>query len=441
MKDAAAIKANLGKAIDSLAATPELFAKHPGVDFTRNRKMPARDVLRFPILMERDCVDMELLRYFGHDPGAVPTQSAYIQQRSKLSPNTFRMVLERFNKTLPITPYMDKYVLYGVDGSGFNIAFNPNDPDTYNPPSGKSKLGNNEIHVVASYRLADLAFTDAVIQPGRKKNEYSAACGIIDSAASDGGIPIFITDRGFPSFNLFAHAKEKGVHFLSRAKDLYVKRLLRDGLPDSPEFDATVERIITRSTAKKHRSRPDEPGLYRYIDKNTGFDFMPPGSADEYPLTLRVVRVQIAEGAYENLVTNLPEGEFPPDALKALYYARWGIETAFSYLKHAVGAQDFHCRAFENVVHEVWARLILFNFCSAVTALAAAKQPAGAKHVYKVNFTMAFKNTHFFLRQKEGEAPMDIIALMERYICPVRPGRHFERRHRYQPPLKFSYRH
>ena len=255
MKDAAAIKANLGKAIDSLAATPELFAKHPGVDFTRNRKMPARDVLRFPILMERDCVDMELLRYFGHDPGAVPTQSAYIQQRSKLSPNTFRMVLERFNKTLPITPYMDKYVLYGVDGSGFNIAFNPNDPDTYNPPSGKSKLGNNEIHVVASYRLADLAFTDAVIQPGRKKNEYSAACGIIDSAASDGGIPIFITDRGFPSFNLFAHAKEKGVHFLSRAKDLYVKRLLRDDLPDSPEFDATVERIITRSTAKKHPVR------------------------------------------------------------------------------------------------------------------------------------------------------------------------------------------
>ncbi len=169
MNDAATIKANLDKAIDDLAACPELFSKNPETDFSRNRKIPVGDVLRFPILMERDSVDMELLKYFDYDPAETPTQSAYIQQRAKLAPDTFKMLLDRFNKTLPAATFRNKYILYGVDGSGFNIFFNPNDPDTYNPPSGKSKLGNNEIHVVASYRLTDHIFTDAVIQPCKKK--------------------------------------------------------------------------------------------------------------------------------------------------------------------------------------------------------------------------------------------------------------------------------
>lgn len=168
---------------------------------------------------------------------------------------------------------------------------------------------------------------------------------------------------------------------------------------------------------------------------------MPPGSANEYPLTLRVVRVKISDNSYENLITNLPADEFDADALRVLYYIRWGLETAFSYLKHAVGAIDFHCKSFDNVVHEVWARLILFNCCSAITALAVPEQPAKSEYEYKVNFTMAFKNTHTFLRQKATGALLDILSLLERYICPIRPERYFERRHRFQLPMKFGYRH
>lgn len=443
MKDAATIKANLNKAINDLAEHPELFSKNLEVDFSRTRKIPLSDVLRFQILMERDSVDMELLKYFDYDPDSTPTQSAYIQQRSKLLPDTFKHLLIRFNDTLPAVTYRKKYILYGVDGSGFNIAHNPNDPDTFNPPSGKSKLGNNEIHIVASYRLTDHVFTDAVIQPCRKKNEYSAICDLIDNCSLKEGVPIFLADRGFPSYNMFAHAKEKGVKFLVRAKDLYIERLLGDDFPaGEEEFDITVTRIVTRSNSKKNRSHPESPGLYRYVDRNTQFDFMEPGSREEYPVSIRVVRVKIAEGIYENLVTNLPAEEFDKDALRILYYIRWGLETAFRYLKHAVGATDFHCRSFENVSHEVWARLILFNCCSAITALAVVQKPENAKYEeYQVNYTMAIKNIHTFLRQKETETPIAIIVLIEKYVCPVRPERYFERRHRYQMPLKFGYRH
>ena len=442
MTDATTIKNNLDRVIDDLASTPERFCNNPGVDFTRDRKLPLRDVLRFPILMERDSVDMELLKYFDYDLDATPTQSAYIQQRSKLAPDTFKMILDDFNKTLPVTQYRGKYVLYGVDGSGFNIFFNPNDPTTYNPPSGKSKLGNNEVHVVASYRLSDLIFTDAIIQPCKEKNEYSAICDLIDNCTFDDGTPLFITDRGFPSYNMFSHAKEKGVFFLSRAKDLYVERLLRKDMPEGcKEYDITVERIITRSSSKKQRTYPDSPEKYRYVDRYTRYDYIPPGSTDEYPLTLRVVRVRIGDNNYENLITNLPSEEFDADELRILYYIRWGLETAFSYLKHAIGAIDFHCKSFANVVHEVWARLILFNCCSAITSLAVPCQPEKSEFEYRVNFTMAFKNTHTFLRQKKTDLIKDIMSLIERYICPIRPERYFERRHRFQLPMKFGYRH
>lgn len=442
MSNADTIKSNLEKAIEDIASSPKSIANNPKVDFTRHRKIPIKDVLRFLILMERDSVDMELLKYFDYDLDATPTQSAYIQQRSKLAPDTFKKVLEKFNKTLPISKSFDKYVLYGVDGSGFNIFLNPNDQDTYNPPSGKSKLGYNEIHVVAAYRLSDLIFTDTIIQPSRKKNEYSAVCDLIDNCTFDGGIPLFITDRGFPSFNMFAHAKEKGIFFLSRAKDLYVERLLRNDLPaGTQEYDITVERIITRSHSVKDRSQPNKPDIYRYIDCNTKFDYMPPGASEEYPLSLRVVRVKLGDNNYENLITNLPEDEFDAKSLKALYYVRWRLEIAFSYLKHAIGAIDFHCKAFNNVVHEVWSRLILFNCCSAITALAVPEQPKDSDFVYKVNFTMAFKNAHTFLRQKGTDIIQDILSLITHYICPIRPDRYFDRRYRLQLPMKFGYRH
>ena len=378
----AVIKANLDKAIEDLAASPEIFSKNPKSDFTRSRKLPVSDVPRFPILMERDSADMELLKYFNYGLDSTPAQSAYIQQRSKLIPGTFKMLLDRFNGTIPAAAYQGKYILYGVDGSGFNIAYNPDDPDTFNPPSSKSKPGNNEIHVVASYRLTDHIFTDAVIQPCRKKNEHSAVCGL------------------------------------------------------------TVERIVTRSHAKKTVPIRRLLKCTGMLDRNTKFDYMEPGSSDEYPLTLRVARINIAGGRYENLITDLPADEFDTKALRALYYIRWGLETASRYLEHAVGAQDFHCKSFENVTHEVWARLILFNCCSAITALAVPEKPENSKYEeYQVNYTMAIKNVHTFLRQKETEPPIAIIAVIERYTCPVRPERNFERRHRYQAPLKFNYKH
>jgi len=293
------------------------------------------------------------------------------------------------------------------------------------------------IHTTSSYDLINKRYLDCVVQPGRLKNEFRAICDLADRD-DFGGLPVYIGDRGFSSYNFFAHAKEKGIFHLIRAKDVNVKRLLGlQSLPDS--IDTGIEIILTRTQSKKDRLRPDLDEQYRYISKDVAFDYIEHGSVDEYTLSLRIVRVEVAEGAFVNLITNLPPDDVSTEELKYWYHLRWGIETAFRDLKHTIGAVNFRSKKIEYIEQEIWARLILFNFCSIIaTHLVIAQNDT--KHVYQVNFAMALKICHHFIRLKDGEPPPDVLALIGKFTLPIRADRKFARKRRFQLPAAFCYR-
>ena len=81
------------------------------------------------------------------------------------------------------------------------------------------------LHTVSLFDLFSKRYLDLIVQPGREKDEFSALCRLIDRF-SFCGCPIFVADRGFASYNVFAHVLEKGFHFVIRAKDINTKRLL-----------------------------------------------------------------------------------------------------------------------------------------------------------------------------------------------------------------------
>ena len=88
------------------------------------------------------------------------------------------------------------------------------------------------VHTISLYEVCSKRYLDLEVQPGRLKNEFQAICNLMDRYAY-GGSPIFIADRGFSSYNVFAHAIENHVDFLIRAKDLNVQRFLGvETLPD-----------------------------------------------------------------------------------------------------------------------------------------------------------------------------------------------------------------
>lgn len=168
-----------------------------------------------------------------------------------------------------------------------------------------------------------------------------------------GGCPIFIADRGFSSYNVFAHAIENNLDFMIRAKDLNVRRFLgMDSLSD--KLDTTVELLLTRTQSKKKHKHPEKESQYHYICKNIAFDYLDPENiSDEYPLKLRIVRFEVADGIFENILTTLSKEDFTPDDIKYCYNLCWGIETSFRDLKHTIGAINLHSKKTEFVALEL----------------------------------------------------------------------------------------
>ena len=154
-------------------------------------------------------------------------------------------------------------------------------------------------------------------------------------------------------------------------------------------------------------------------------------------MRLRVVRFPVGGGRFENLATSLARAAHGPGELREIYALRWGIETAFRDLKHSVGLAKLHSAGFRGAAQEVYARMVLYNLCSAMAALAQlvvdARPRGGLKHARAVNFAAAVRACRAVLWPRAGPAD----GLLERIaanVCPVRPGRSFARHRRLWSP-------
>lgn len=434
------IKQILLSEIEKMNQHREDFCKHPGIDFTRDWKIPFDTLIHFQISMESGSVNHELLKYFNFD-AATPSLSAFFQQRAKLSDDVFQTLFYSFNSHFkPESLLKGRYQPLACDGSGFTFTRNPKDPESYYDPSGRSEKGYNQICLVPLFDLLNKVYTDAVIQPIRKRNEFAALYELIDRhTPCCGTVPIFIADRGFHAYNVFAHAIENSAFFVIRATDTKMKRLLGSDLPKDETFDVRVTRYLTRSQSKKKYLHPESTDQYRYICQDVAFDYLPAERYGEYGISLRVLRFPIGSGTYENVITNLPEHEFHKEEIKGLYHLRWGIETSFCMLKHTIAAVNFHAKGRQMITHEIWARLILFNFCSYITGQVTFEKQK-RKHMHQVDFSTAFKACRHFLRLHSGEEPPDVEGLIRKHTLPVRPSRTFARQQRFQVPVSFTYR-
>jgi hypothetical protein len=126
---------------------------------------------------------------------------------------------------------------------------------------------------------------------------------MIDRHLSPPGVKlIFIADRGFHSLNVFAHAIEHDSYFLVRATDIKIQRLLASDIPLEDYFDIQINCILTRTNSKKKRIHPKLSDQYKYVCKDVAFDYIDSEKQTEYPIALRVLRFQVSETGYENII-------------------------------------------------------------------------------------------------------------------------------------------
>lgn len=428
------VKNNLFSVISDMAAAPWLFSSQKTA-FSRKRKISFTDTILSVLSLEKSSSKHEMLKYFDFSADT-PSLSALIQQRSKLCPEAFEILFRDFTNSFSFDKTFNGYRLLAVDGSDICIPRDPKDPETYriSDPYGK---GYNLLHLNALYDILSRTYIDAVLQPCNSINEYSAMCDMIDRfRQSSNDKVIFIADRGYTSFNVMAHAIENNTRFLIRARDEGSRNMLSTlSLPSDPEFDIDFERWLTRRNTKAAREQPD---IYKNISSRP-FDYLPQHSKSLYYIRFRIVRFQLPGGGSETVFTNLPAYEFGIDQLKALYFKRWGIETSFRELKYTVGLAYFHSRKKQLIMQEIFARLILYNFCEIITGLIIIEKK-DRKCNYQVNFTMAIYICIEFLRRKESAPKMNVISLINSYILPVRPGRNSPRYIKARTVTSFLYR-
>ena len=195
---------------------------------------------------------------------------------------------------------------------------------------------------------------------------------------------ILVADRGYENYNIFAHAIEKGWKFAIRVKDKNSNGIASGlNLPPNDEFDIDITQIFSRKNTKTTKNAG-----YKWMPANQVFDYLPRKSDKTYELSFRIIRFPIGSNSYEIIITNLDRNIFDVKKIKEIYHLRWGIETSFRELKYAIGLTSFHARKPDFIKQEIYARLLLYNYCELITTH-VIKQMKNNDKTKQVNFTIA----------------------------------------------------
>lgn len=431
------LKTTLTSLIREMSAAPAPYVKNPEKDFTRKKKLPFETVMQLLISMGGNSLYKELLESQGYDVNTATT-SAFVQQRHKILPSAVEFLFHKFTQSHTDIKNYRGYRLLAIDGSDLHIATDPTDADTYFQSQPNTK-GYNLLHLNAVYDLCNRLYVDAIVQPRRLCNEGKALAAMVDRSPIKGKI-IVISDRGYESYNNFAHIERKGWNYVIRVKDLDSSGILSGlRLPSGGEFDLDVHLTLTKKQTKEVKAHPE---LYKFVPSTSTFDFLDVQENLFYPISFRVVRFVLPGGTYETVITNLSAVDFPLDEIKSIYHMRWDIETSFRALKYTVGLTNFHAKRREFIIQEVFARMIMYNFAEMMTSHVVISQ-MNKRHHYQVNFTVAVHICRHFLRSKDNESPPDVEALIRKNILPIRPirpGQQNTRKIRYKSAVSFVYR-
>ena len=408
-------KTTLIRIIEEMSASTEKYSSENC--FRRKRKFDFSTLMRFILSFGSNSLGHEIGEFFEYKEG-FPSVSAFVQQRKKLNWSAVQELFDKFNAcSTKKAQLAHNYRLLAIDGCSQTLPYNPKE-DNIIADNHFSSLHLNSLFDVCSRK-----FVDIVVQSAKDKNECSAACELVDRISEKYPV-IVIADRGYESYNLFAHIEQRLFDYVIRIKDIASSGIASGlKLPQTETFDVTQSIVITRHSTGPASIMPEK---YKYLSKTCRFDYIKDSKSPDYELSVRFVRFEISEGHYEVLATSLTEENFCADELKDIYRQRWGIETGFRELKYIFGLAAFHSKQENSILQEIFARLIMYNFSMCIIEKIKPKEK-DRRYQLQVNFTQAARICLHFFRHRANEPPFDIKTTIQRFVLPVRPHRHQKR--------------
>ena len=422
----------LDSVIDTYVSNISLYTKNPN-DFIRNRKLSAKTTIKTILSMGDKSLNKELLEAFP-DKETRMSAPAFVMQKDKLRPELFRKLLCDFTKTFKPSLFRNKYRLMAIDGSDFNIPFNPKSEYVINSCSKDKKI--SMLHANTLYDIESKLYMDCIPEPKSVSNERNAARELIKNLDSN---CIVIMDRGYDGINMYEHLNRMGVKYLIRTKVHSGGLMLIDKLDDI-ECDLDFILDVTTSKVEYDRERRDNP--YK-IFINVPIKSHTENYADKKPrqwdfgrnckVAFRVVKFKISDDTWEVLVTNLPRNEFNINDLKELYHKRWDIETSFRDLKYSLGTVNFHSNKDDSIFMELFAGMIMYN------AVTMSVRQIDIEKSFKIKINMAC----MLVKQYYRNGKSDYTALcmeIKSYIYTEKKGRQAARNIKPKSAVPFTYR-
>lgn len=415
--------------------------------FTRKRKLDAFTLIKTTLNMQGNSLEKELDDAF-EDEDKLMTASAYVQQKSKLTPKCFEHILKMFNQRLVNVQLLDhQYRLFAIDGSDFNQLFNPN---SKNIITNQFPQPICQLHVNALYDLLNNTYHDCIFQPKAKMDERTAAIDMLNRLEC--GPYIVMMDRGYTSFNMIENCNRiPNCYYVIRTKTGSggIKEIA--SLPDQ-EYDVDIRCRITISHRyyvthhqyeNIHLVKHKKKHYKEFRSKNTEdarWDFEDFCTVKFRACKFRINDPDSGKAEWEVILTNLDRKDFPLSRMRDLYHLRWGIESSFRKLKYDLGCVQFHSKRDNFIEMEILAHMIMFNVNSQISCQVYLPQKH-CKYSYVVNFKMACSIIHkHYLKSSSDQIFLKILNRMSHYVIPIRLGRKYTRAMRIQSPVCFIYR-
>jgi hypothetical protein len=395
--------------------------RHSPHDFSRQRKLPFHLLILFLLNFIKGSYQDELDKFFKainkwDVAKRVVTKVALAKARVRLK---FEAFIE-LNRHLAKFFYdeFDTIAWYGFrlvafDGSTIRLPHIKEIAEHFGAWGVRKGEACPMARVSQMFDTLNKVSIDAIISPKSTGERLLAAQHCNNLLPND----LVLLDRGYPAFWLFQLVLSCSAHFCARissTKWKIVKSFFRSG---------AKEKIITLPTPPTSLKACRALGL------------------DTAPITLRLIRIELASGEVEILVTSLTDTAlYPYDLFEELYHDRWPVEEDYKTMKCWLEVENFSGKSVLSIHQDFYAKVFSKNLTSVIafpTRDSINQISAKRKYDYQINFTQALSKTKdviVLLFQKTKTKITRLIAQLHNIFIrttePIRPGRKFPRNHK-----------
>jgi hypothetical protein len=373
--------------------------------FSRERSIGFQDVIMCMLNNFKKSTQIEVDDYFENvkKRDTSVSKQAFSKARQKVSPRAFTLLNDCLVESIYGEDDYDKfkgYRLFAVDG--FYLTLNNTEEMRKSFGFVDNKQACSALAQASSlYDIENDIVVHSLIDRYETDERKMALQHIrkLESIGLDNDLILF--DRGYPSKELIGDLTEKGIKYLMRVSSQFVKEI--------NEFQGTDGIVEIKCDDKK--------------------------------IKVRVIKVILANGEVEKLISNVLESSLTEEDFKSLYFKRWGIETKYNELKNKYQIENFSGHTKQTVEQDFYATIYLSNLSA--LAKGSAEQELMKKNsgketelTYKINnnsLIAGLKNNLIMMILEDDPSKRveiyDNIALkIMKNPVPVRPNRQFERK-------------